>query len=93
MAVLDWKEHMDHEAISHKTDKVLSITAGGMELRSWKKSLGIVQGIWTSIIEQNIFDRPADEDSLVNIEALEDTDSSSDEETDILNLFFRPTLC
>ena len=41
------------------------------------KSFGFVQYIWMSIIEHNMSDRPAEEDSLVSVEALED--NSSDE--------------
>ena len=56
---------------------------------SWEKkarSFGFVQDIWASIIGQNWFDRPAGEDSLFNVDAMED--GSSDEEVGILNYAF-----
>ena len=53
-----------------------------LQAASWnsgleKKSVAFVQDIRMSIIEQNMSDRPAEEDSLVGVKALED--NSSDE--------------
>ena len=84
LAVLDWNEHVDREATSHndrQSAEHYRRRRGTRVLK--KKSFGFVQDIWTSIIEQNMSDRPAEEDSLVSVEASEN--SSSDEEMDMLN--------
>ena len=84
LAVLDWNEHVDREATSHndrQSAEHYRRRRGTRVLK--KKSFGFVQDIWTSIIEQNMADRPAEEDSSVSVEASEN--SSSDEEIDMLN--------
>ena len=89
LSAMDWNEHFDREVTSHN-DRVVGSRGGGgvgvfvcvLQAASWnsgpeKKSVAFVQDIRMLIIEQNMSDRPAEEDSLVGVKALED--NSSDE--------------
>ena len=67
LSALDWNEHVDREATSHDSQSAEHYRRHRGTRVLKKKSVAFVQDIWVSIIEQNMSDRPAEEDSLVSV--------------------------